>query len=127
LLTFGLLALLAVIGGVVSIAFNHILSVTDSSDYSWSAPINQRRNVAALGTYLGIAGFVLLLVWAFKSHRATDALRTWRTGRVIGSRFIPVFNLVRPRLVLSEIDRIARSDRTTHGDWKRARLYQSPP
>jgi hypothetical protein len=126
--TFGLLALLAVIGGVVSIAFNHIVSVTDSSDYSWSDPINQRKNVAALGTYLAIACFVLLLVWAFKAHRATDALRpvgrTWRTGWVIGSWFIPVFNLVGPQLVLSEIDRIARSDRTPHGvglPWRRTR------
>jgi hypothetical protein len=125
----GLLAVLAAIGAVVAIAFNHIVAGSDSSDYSWSDPINERHDVVILGTYLGIAGFALLMVWAFKAHQTTDGLdparRTWRPGWVISSWFIPVFNLVGPQLVLSEIDRIARSDRTPRGvvpDWRRTRV-----
>ena len=74
--------------------------------------------VSALGGLVNTGLLVVLIVWMFKAHRATSALspsrRTWSSGWTIGGWFIPLANVVIPKLVLSEIERIATAPRA-HG------------
>ena len=66
---------------------------------------------------LGLAGlvlFILLLVWGSQAYRSLARSgaegRSWSSGWAVGGWFIPLGNLVIPRLVLSEIERIAHPD-----------------
>lgn len=63
---------------------------------------------------LGLAGvvlFVLLLVWGNQAYRSLSRSgaegRSWSAGWAVGGWFIPLASAVIPRLVLSEIERIA--------------------
>lgn len=89
-------------GGIVS-----YLEVSDAHD----------AYAAGMGFFLlmffGTA--VLTIIWAFKAHKTTDALypihRSWTAGWSIGGWFIPIANLVIPKLVLNETERIAFAPR----------------
>jgi hypothetical protein len=83
---------------------------------------------AGAGFYLfaWIAAFVLMLVWMNKAHHVTQRLwpgpRSWSSGWTIGGWFIPLAQLVIPKLVLNEIERIAeapRSGGTVDAGWRR--------
>jgi hypothetical protein len=69
----------------------------------------------ALCFVLWIAIFVVMVVWLHKAHKATQRLwhgsRSWGSGWTIGAWFIPLANVVIPKLVINEIERIARSHR----------------
>ena len=71
--------------------------------------------VGGLMILLWIATFVLMLVWMKKAHGATQRLwrgpRKWASGWTIGGWFIPFANFVIPKLVLNEIERIAKAPR----------------
>ena len=56
-----------------------------------------------------LALFVLLVLWAWFTHAAVDGLaqRRWGRGWTIGAWFVPIANIVLPKLVLDETDRIA--------------------
>ena len=71
-----------------------------------------------------LALVVLVIVWSWKAHRAAAGLgpgpRRWGSGWAIGGWFIPIANLVIPKLVLSETERIAttpRAGRRLAADW----------
>lgn len=66
---------------------------------------------------LGLAGlvlFILLLVWGSQAYRSLGRTgaqgRSWSSGWAVGGWFIPLGNVLIPRLVLSEIERIAHPD-----------------
>ena len=77
---------------------------------------------------LGLIGFVvgvLLIIWSYQAHRASRSLsdgpRAWSSGWSVGAWFIPLANLVLPKLVLNEIERIAlapRDETGKMGDWR---------
>ncbi len=60
-----------------------------------------------------LAAIILMMVWMNKAHYASSRLwpghRSWSAGWAVGGWFIPLANLVIPKLVLLEIERIARS------------------
>jgi hypothetical protein len=60
--------------------------------------------------------FVLIIIWGNQAHKVTQRLwpgpRTWSAGWTIGGWFIPFANLVIPRLVFSEIEKIGRAPRS---------------
>jgi hypothetical protein len=71
---------------------------------------------AAAGFYLMlffITG-VLLLVWlnlAYKAGQSRGAIdRKWGSGWAVGAWFIPFANLVIPKLVVNEVDRMSRTE-----------------
>lgn len=68
-----------------------------------------------LWALLAIAVFVLLIVWSFRAHKATDALRpgprSWSRGWTVGAWFIPLANLILVPMVLAEIHKIATAPR----------------
>jgi hypothetical protein len=93
---------------------------------SWSDAHD--NHVLAFGLVgLGVIALaVLVIVWSYKAHQATDSLsptgRTWRRGWSIGGWFIPFAAWVIPKLVLNETERIAgahRSGGVVSDDWRR--------
>jgi hypothetical protein len=85
----------------------------------WVSSDNVFVGTSLLFIAVWIATFVLLLVWMYKAHKATQHLwaghRQWGAGWTIGGWFIPAAQFVIPKLVLNEIERIARSPRTAAG------------
>jgi hypothetical protein len=73
----------------------------------------------AVGGFLGLAWFgtlvtgILFLIWFFQAYQAAASTgatgRSWGAGWTIGSWFIPVANLVIPKLVMNEVDRMSNS------------------
>jgi hypothetical protein len=75
-----------------------------------------------------IVAFVLFVVWLFKSSKALDARgvggRTWSAGWAVAGWFIPLANLVIPRLFVGEMERVAQvpySGEAIGMEWKRYR------
>ena len=68
-----------------------------------------------LWALLAIAIFVLLIVWSFRAHKATDTLgpgpRSWSRGWTVGAWFIPLANYILVPMVLSEVHKIAHASR----------------
>jgi hypothetical protein len=58
-----------------------------------------------------IVAAVFVIVWAFKASKAMTARgpegRTWAPGWAIGGWFVPLANLVIPRLVFGELEKMA--------------------
>lgn len=71
--------------------------------------------VGGFAFLLWIAVFVVMLVWMNKAHKATQWLqpgpRKWSSGWTVGAWFIPFANFVIPKMVMNEIERIARAPR----------------
>lgn len=109
----------------------------------WNAPVGSRaeerrlsdwRDVedalaAASGFFvlLSIVVFVLMIVWMNQAHKVTQQLwsgnRAWSSGWTVGGWFIPLGNLVIPKLVVTEIERIAvaaRSGGQVGSGWRTA-------
>jgi len=75
---------------------------------------------------LAIPIFVLLVIWAYRSHKGSELLqpgqRKWGRGWAIGAWFIPFANYVLLILILSEIHKIVSAPRSggrTSNDWPR--------
>jgi len=103
------------------------------------------RTAAGVGEALGAAGLmltawsvaaaasgVLMVVWLFRAIRATEPFgasgTTWSPGWAVGAWFIPGANLIIPKLVVNQIDRVTHPDSGTPpvGDrWRRASLLPS--
>lgn len=87
---------------------SRLLAWLDADDAASSG-----QNAAVL---VGVVWIVLVMVWMHRAHRATDALqpqsRSWTAGWTVGGWFIPLAQLVIPKLVLGEIERIAASARS---------------
>lgn len=95
-----------------------------SADESWGA-LNLLVSLVSLVTG------VLFIIWMFKAHVVTRAhrpvQRSWSTGWTIGAWFIPFANWILPRVVLTEIERLATDIhvRDPHQDWRRHRTAPS--
>src|SRR3972149_3998302 len=69
---------------------------------------------AGLTGLFGLCGMVLAvltIIWWYQSYQAIERAgvsgRSWSSGWAVGAWFIPLANLIIPRLVLSEIDRVS--------------------
>lgn len=77
-----------------------------------------------------VAG-VVFIVWMYKAHMVTrthrPVLRSWSTGWTIGAWFMPIANWVLPRVVLTEIERLATDIhvREPNQNWQRHRTASS--
>ena len=79
-----------------------------------------------LSVLLGIASFVLLIIWTYRLHKVSSAHidrrdRKWSSGWSIGGWFVPLANFVIPGMVISESIQVARArQRTGSGtNWRR--------
>jgi hypothetical protein len=68
---------------------------------------------AVLGSLAGLVAFILLIIWANQSHKASQQRwtgnRSWSSGWTVGAWFIPFANLFLPKMVLTETERIGAS------------------
>ena len=123
-----LLALSAFVTGVLIVLS---LASMDKFNVFMDAPAGSRREEMALAqsisadenlnTMIGLASvlatvvFVLIVIWSYRAHKVTRQPRTghrsWTLGWSIGSWFIPFANIVIPKLVLTETEKIALSNR----------------
>lgn len=129
--------------GAVSAAFTAIaaaaclMALDDALDALDSSSVRQRRlraewldadeTLRAL-THVSVAcwlvALVLLIVWTHRMHQVSTAVwrgpRRWSSGWAVGGWFVPLANLVIPKLVLGEIERIIvnrRGDGSTDPRW----------
>lgn len=74
---------------------------------------------AGLGWIIGIVVFVLIIIWMNQAHKVSQSrwsgLRKWSSGWTVGAWFIPVANLLIPKLVLSEVERIGAAPSSPSG------------
>ncbi len=96
-------------------SFMNIGSRQRSDD--WLDMDDVARHVTTIFIWVWIVTFVVLVLWMHRAHKATQRLwtgqRRWGAGWTIGGWFIPVAQLVIPKLVLNEIERIAKARRST--------------
>jgi hypothetical protein len=81
------------------------------------AAVDITAALGVAGTALGVAlmsligSFVLMVTWAHRAYQAAARRgatgTTWSAGWAIGGWFLPLANLVIPRLVVGEIDRMS--------------------
>jgi len=83
-------------------------------------------------TLAGLAGGILMVVWLFQAYgiaeRRGPTGTTWSQGWAIGAWFIPLGNLVIPKLVVNELDLISHpaADPEPIGDrWRGGPLLQA--
>ncbi|HWL42191.1 MAG TPA: DUF4328 domain-containing protein [Ilumatobacter sp.] len=81
----------------------------------WRNRDNAMLGIATAAEIVNLAVFVVVIVWTAKAHRASSGLwwgqRTWTSGWAVGGWFIPLAHMVIPKLVLTEIERIANAPR----------------
>lgn len=72
--------------------------------------------------YVAAASGVLTIVWWHRAYRAAMAAdpkgTRWSPGWAIGGWFLPLANLVIPKLVLDEIDRVSQAVRDGDRSWR---------
>lgn len=83
---------------------------------TWTATENTYSFFSSLGSLVGLALFVLFLIWANRCHKTAARLhpggRKWSSGWTVGAWFIPFANAVLPKLVLDETERISSAPRS---------------
>ena len=94
-----------------------------------SALARAEESRSAIEGFLGLATLVIVvltIIWWYQAARAiehtTTAGRTWTPGWAIGGWFIPFANLVIPKLVLNQIDRVSGAADEGTTEWKERRV-----
>jgi hypothetical protein len=97
-------------------AFDDAVASDSFSTYrDWADYDDALSGISGIGALVHIAIFVVIIVWMNKAHKASQTLwygpRTWSSGWTVGGWFIPFANMIIPKLVLGEIERIAIAPR----------------
>lgn len=105
---------------------DHNAGTISSAEWEEAAMAFVGMNAVAL--MLTAVAVVLLVIWTYKAHKASELLgptsRRWSKGWAIGGWFIPFASALIPKLVLGEIERIARASRTdglADPEWRQQR------
>jgi hypothetical protein len=101
---------------VAFFGFRYASELSDLGADASSVTRDPTPSEIAFAGWLLLAGLVLVaaavtsLVWVFTASRAGDArgatTRSWRGGWAVGVWFIPLANLVLPKLLFNELERI---------------------
>jgi len=110
-------ALLA-LAGVLYFAMWGLWQDIQSGGTSTFVDLSDAANAAdgalAFFFFLAIAVYILLIIWlniAYKSAASRGAEgMAWSSGWAVGGWFIPVANIVIPKLVINEVDRMSQRD-----------------
>jgi hypothetical protein len=91
----------------------------------WFDLDDARAGWGLISIVVWLATWIVLIVWMNQAHKATTALgpgqRKWSSGWTVGGWFIPIANLIIPKMVFNEIDRIATAPRQhgqVSGTWR---------
>ena len=105
---------MAVLASGLYITTYRILKSRNSTPADAFDVANAADGLAALALLLAIVVFVLIIIWlnqAFDSAASRGATgTTWSSGWAVGGWFIPLANLVIPKLVFNEVDRMSRPE-----------------
>jgi hypothetical protein len=114
--------------GVAGLAVVALANAIPKMDAYWSAPAgfddaewaawtdaaDLFTGAAGFAALAGVVLFILLLVWGNQAYRSLSRTgaegRSWSSGWAVGGWFIPLAAMVIPRLVFSEIERLAHPD-----------------
>lgn len=101
--------------------FSALADLSDAEDFSGA--------VLAFGFLAGVTVAVLMIIWLYQAYRAAaqrgGTNLSWSSGWAVGAWFIPVANLILPKLVFNETERLTSPDAGAPpvGDrWRPARL-----
>ena len=89
------------------------LSYVDEDALVWELIESEDVAFGFLGfaTLLTWVSGILFIVWLYQAYKSAESLggigRRWSAGWTIGSWFIPLANLVLPKLVVNEVDRMS--------------------
>jgi hypothetical protein len=79
-------------------------------------------NLLGLFSVAALVAGILAIVWWYQSYQAIDKTglegRSWSAGWAVGGWFIPFANLLIPKLVLDEIDRVSGAAEEGSTDWR---------
>lgn len=92
----------------------------------WVALDDAFAGVGGLVVLCGLVVVILLMIWMNQAHKASQQWwhgpRQWSSGWTIGGWFIPIANALIPKMVLTEIEKIAlapRSNGQLDAGWRR--------
>lgn len=99
---------------VVAGEFGSIGRLADAEEVS--------EGLIGLFSLCGMVLAVLTIIWWYQAYQAIERTassgRSWSAGWAIGGWFIPLANLIIPRLVLSEIDRVSAAAEEGSAEWR---------
>jgi hypothetical protein len=121
--------------GVALAGLNLVAAMSSNAGPSFvdDLPVNRTEyGIWAIATLFSLLALVvaavLVMIWLFRFSTVLDARgasgRSWSSGWTIGGWFIPLANLVIPRLVIGELERIASvpyANEFVGESWKRYR------
>jgi len=120
------LALLVGLGVSAVLVWVFFESDSQSSYDNWTTWESVYGVLYIISLVLTIPIAIMLIIWTYKAHKASDALqpgpRKWGRGWSIGAWFIPFANYILLPLVLAEIHKISSTERSggkATGDWPR--------
>jgi hypothetical protein len=120
------LALLVGLGVSAVLVWVFFESDSQSSYDNWTTWDSVYGVLYIISLVLTIPIAIMLIIWTYKAHKASDALqpgpRKWGRGWSIGAWFIPIANYILIPLVLAEIHKISSTERSggkATGDWPR--------
>lgn len=93
-------------------AFDELMSrLLDVTSADLAAAEQLSEGFVGLSFWVGTAAAGATIVWWYRAYRAvvargTEGLR-WSPGWAVGGWFIPIGNVIIPKLVLNEIDRVS--------------------
>jgi hypothetical protein len=78
---------------------------------NWVASEDAQSAVLAFVFLLWLVAFILVVIWSNQAYKSAASYRfegmRWSSGWAVGGWFIPAANLVIPKLVLNEIERVS--------------------
>ena len=87
----------------------------DGAFREWITADDRMADVSLYTFVVGLVGTAVFMAWSWRAHQASDRLRpgdrSYSKGFTIGAWFIPFVNLLLPRLVIGEIEKIAMAPR----------------
>lgn len=82
-------------------------------------------SLLSLFAVAAFVALVLAIIWWYQAMQAIGRVavagRSWTPGWAIGGWFIPIANLIIPKLVLDEIDRVSAAAEEGSTEWKQRR------
>lgn len=97
----------------------------------WSSDTGAFDSAAWANLWMWVAG-ILFIIWLYKAYRSAESRgatgRRWGPGWAIGGWFIPLANLVIPKMVVNEVDRMSSPEAGAppiNDRWKQLRRMRS--
>lgn len=99
---------------------------TPTAEAAWDAAVQASEGLLGVFSLAATVVAVLTIVWWYQAYLVVERLdppgRSWSAGWAIGGWFIPIANLIIPKMVLNEIDRASVVVDEGTSEWRQRRL-----